>query len=408
MGEPVEQSLLVPMCKDLIATVYHSIGLTFPDFETFYAYGFDHQTVRNELGLPPMFVSRPYAYRLFVTPLDSQKRLEIEESLFWLTIHGFMAPTPNDPQNLGLNVHATGTHFVAAQTGAHLYICITEGLCKQIGYNNCLQSARDLFCFLAKAPDRDECICWCHVNGDGCSPLHLLYKTHAHCEDRFKYGMGIWDDVCWDQAAFNALLLDFEIFERHDNTETSTGQVPDNSNKQFSMRAIEFLRLLTFEALEMRHTCCMYESVETLDIALQHDYWDCYTGSKLEVILSCDPAVAKAVRSDIHEQASAELLDSLMANFTTEMEQNYSKGTFSKFIFGYWQSRIQELYSIQHGEVEKMEQILENVQIGIWPRPVERLLWHRDRWRFRNESISSEDETAEEIDDCEDSESDGL
>ncbi|KAF4998327.1 hypothetical protein FGRMN_3207 [Fusarium graminum] len=411
MGESVDPFLLVPISKDLIASVYHSRSMSLRNFKTFDAYGFDHQTVRDEIGLPPIFISRPAAYELYPNPVDTRTRLDIEQTLPWLTIHGFMAPTPDDLLNLGLNVHATGTHFIAAQTGAHLRIEVSGTPNGQLNYSRCFQSAEDLFRFLATASDRDECICWCHAKGKGCSPLQILYKSHArddhaHNDHKRYNGMEIWRSGCWERPSLNDLLLGFEIFENHEGTKIREERGLHSLNKQLSTRALELLRLLTFEALEMRHTCCMYESVDTRGIALQHDCGNPNIGRNLEVILSCDPAVAKVVRSDDHEKASAEFLGSLMADFTTEMEQNYSRGTFSEFIFGYWQSRIQELYSAQHGEVEKMEQILDNVQIGIWTQPVRRLLWPRDPWESSDSFMSSEDENAKETDGYEDSDSD--
>ncbi|KAJ4270543.1 hypothetical protein NW762_002231 [Fusarium torreyae] len=94
--------------------------------------------------------------------------------------------------------------------------------------------------------------------------------------------------------------------------------------------------------------------------------------------MDCKPETARAIRPDTHEQASAALLDTLMAEFTACMQQSYHGKTFLDFVFGYWQGRIQELYAVQADEVQNMKQFLGNVKTGVWPRAVERLLWPKN------------------------------
>lgn len=51
-----------------------------------------------------------------------------------------------------------------------------------------------------------------------------------------------------------------------------------------------------------------------------------------------------------------------MIEFEIRLRQEYYGKTVSDFISGYWQNRIQELYTVREEEIERMERILGNVQ----------------------------------------------
>jgi hypothetical protein len=363
MGESVDPSLMVPFSDDLFVSVYHNTRVALRHFEVFFASGFDHQAVYNELGLPPMFISRPNAYCSTSTTFTKLKRLQIEEYLPWLTDHGFMAQTPRDPLELGLNVHATSAHFVAAQAGSYLYVVV-----KSVpGYvDDCrwLQSAKNLFWFLAEVPDRDECSCWCHTNGEGCSPIQLFYRTRAHDGNRDHFDMVIKRHEYWEYTYLNTLWLESNLFKMPSSVETGEGGEPKTPDSQPLAQALELIRLLTFEALEMRHTCCMYRELDNPDVDLEQGFPLRYSEHCSEFILNCNPATAKAIRDDAYEQASARLLDTLMTEFEICLKQDYHGKTVSDFISGYWQHRIQKLYAVREEEIERMEHILGKVQTG--------------------------------------------
>jgi hypothetical protein len=361
-GESVDHSLMVPLSDDLFVSVYHSTRVALRHFEVFFASGFDHQAVCNEFGLPPMFISRPDAYCSFSTPFIKLKRLQIEEYLPWLTDHGFMAQTPRDPLKLGLNVHATSAHFVAAQAGSYLSVMVDDA---PEYADDCrwLQSARNLFCFLAEVPDRDECSCWCHTNGEGCSPIQLLYRTHAHGEDRFHFNMVIQRHECWEYTCLNTLWLESNLFKMPSSIEIGEGGEPKTPDSEPLVQALEFIRLLTFEALEMRHTCCMYRELDNPDIELEQGFPLRDNEHRSKFILNCNPTTAKGIRDDAYEQTNARLLDTLMAEFEIRLKDYHGK-TVSDFISGYWQHRVQKLYTVREEEIEKMEKILGKVQTG--------------------------------------------
>ncbi|KAH6958702.1 hypothetical protein DER45DRAFT_613212 [Fusarium avenaceum] len=372
MGKSVDPSLMVPLSDDLLVSFYHNTGLKLRHFQVFFDSGFDQQAIRNELGLPPMFISRSYAYRSYSLRSTKLKRLEIEKYLPWLTDHGFMAQTPSDSLNLGLNIHATGAHFVAAQAGSYLQVLVNEPGCVE----DChwLQSARDLFCFLAEVPDRDECSCWCHTDGEGCSPIQLLYRTRAHDESRALFNMVIMRHEYWEYTCLNTIWLESNLFKIPSDLEIGKKGGPKPPDSQPLAQALEFIRLLTFEALEMRHTCCMYRELENPGTKLGKGPPLCYDEHHIKFILNCSPGTADAIRDDSYEQTSARLLDTLMTEFEICLRQDYHGKTVSDFISGYWQHRIQKLYAVREEEIEKMEQILGKVQTGVWPEAVNRLM----------------------------------
>ncbi|KAF4966220.1 hypothetical protein FSARC_6105 [Fusarium sarcochroum] len=385
VGEPVDPSLRVPMSDDMLGTVYHNENMPFENFPTYLGHGFTHIDVRNQLGLPPIFIARPFAFRNSLTPNSN-----LYVGLQRLAQHGFLAQKPQDPLNIGLNIHVTGSHFFAAQMGAHLYL---STLLDSDETKLLLAPPRSSMNYLARVPDRDECVCWCHESGQGCSPLLLLYKTHAHNENAQHRGIRVTQGEHWDQAGVQSLLLDFDVYETQKGTENCQEKGQGILDDQPSTRALELLRLLTFEALEMRHTCCMYQVVDlkvlgikAQDLGIGRSYSHWYWNSDLEVIMNCKPVIAQAIRCDTREQENAALLETLMSEFTACMQQSYHGKTFSDFVFGYWQERIQKLYAVQADEVENMERFLGNVQTGIWPRAVERLLWPKAPWRTSDSS----------------------
>jgi hypothetical protein len=157
-------------------------------------------------------------------------------------------------------------------------------------------------------------------------------------------------------TSIKKLLSDFDIFE--DPTATPTPSVKQQrereqaSNTQPSTRALELVRLLTFEALEMTHTCCMLEDVENGN------------RSKIKVILSCNPSTVKDIQQSEEERRNAELLDTLTEEFSNVMQQDYQAKSLFDFIFGYWKTRIEGLYAVREEEVQKMQNHVNNVRTG--------------------------------------------
>ncbi|KAJ4223507.1 hypothetical protein NW759_006143 [Fusarium solani] len=355
LGESIDPSIRVPMSNNMVPTVYHFRHMPLRFFPIFYEHGFAHANIRDQLGLPPMFVGRLSLFychhKYFLTERVSDDHTWIFHNMPWLRQHGFLGQKPHDPLGLGLNVDATGVYYVAARMGSDLGLNFNY----QQDIDHYLSLAAGLLQQFVKDSHRDKCVCWCNFDGDGCSPLKLLCKSHAHPTKPYG-GITVYKQREFQATSIKRLLFDFDVFE--DPTATPTPSVKQQregeqtTNTQPSTRALELVRLLTFEALEMTHTCCMLEDVETGN------------RSEIKVILSCNPSTVKDIQQSEEERRNAELLDTLMEEFSNVMQQEYQAKSLFDFIFGYWKTRIEGLYAVREEEVQKMQNHVNNVRTG--------------------------------------------
>lgn len=366
LGEFIDRSIRVPMNDNMIPTIYHIRNMPLSFFPIFYEHGFIHVNTCDQRGLPPMFIRRGsfhYVHDHFLSQRLLNGDLGTFHNMPWLRQHGFLDQKPHDPLGLGLNIDVTGAHRVAAEMGSSLGLDLDY----QQGIDHYLSLAADLLRQFARDFHRDKCVCWCNFDDDGCSPLKLLYKSHAHPTNPYR-GIKVWKQDEFQTNSVKRLLFDFDMFG--DPTATPTPGVKQQrkreqtTNTQPSTRALEFVRLLTFEALEMTHTCCMLEKLGK-------------NGHYIDAILNCNPSTARDIRQSEEERRNAELLDTLTEEFSNVMQQDYQGKPLLDFIFGYWKTRIENLYAVREDEVQKMQKHVNNVRTGIWPRPLRRLLWPR-------------------------------
>ncbi|KAM0420774.1 hypothetical protein ACHAPT_011435 [Fusarium lateritium] len=359
LGEPIDLSIRVPMSDDMVPTVYHFPSMPFNHFPILYEHGFVHIDTRDQSGLPPMFVDKWPLFHLsssyFLSQRTRDNRRDIFHMIPWLSQHGFLSQMPHDPLNLGLNVHATGAHRIAAWLGSDFGLSYDL----QQDIDHVLALAADILQKLAWESCRDNCVCWCNSGGEGCSPLKLLYKAHAFGEG----GIRVYKRYEFQATSIKKLLFDFDIFENPTATPAPEleGHKKSAITPQPSTRALELVRLLTFEALEMTHTCCMLGWLDIDD-------------SFKEFIMNCNPSTVRDIRQCEVEMRNAALLNTLVEEFSDVMQQDHVKSLFD-FIFGYWVTRIKKLYALQQDEVQRIQHHIGNVRTGVWPEPLQRLLW---------------------------------
>ncbi|KAI8686623.1 hypothetical protein NCS56_00322600 [Fusarium sp. Ph1] len=337
-----------------------------------------------------MFIQRHFLFRCchksFLTQREPDGSLRIFYNIPWLRQHGLLGQMPRDPQGIGLNVAATGAHRVAAEMGSNFHLKHDD----QQDMDHYLSLTADLLRQFARDSygDLDKCVCWCNSDGDGCSPLKLLYKSHAHPRE-LCVGIEICDQYGFQSPRVTRLLFGFDIFE--DPTTTPTLRVKRQREReqvtdaQPSTRALELVLFLTFEALEMTHTCCMLEKLDTSNL--------------LKVILNCNPRTVRDIRQSEVERRNAAFLNTLMEEFSNIMKQDYQAKSLFDFIFGYWKTRIGGLYAVREEEVQKIQEHVNNVRTGIWPRPLRRLLWPRD-WDDESNDFESVPEEANSNEDA--------
>ncbi|KAF4468147.1 pyruvate decarboxylase [Fusarium albosuccineum] len=387
-GVSIHPSIRVPMSYNMVDIVYHYDLMPLRFFPTFYEHGFTSIHTRNRLGLSPIHILRASLFDFETSWSDPdlpEQAFEIFNMLPWLTQHGTLAHKPHDPLNMGLNVHATGAHYIASQIG-HSFSLNTH---KQEDKEDLISSlTTNLLLGFAQESCRDKCVCWCNPNNEGCSPLKLLYKTHAHGGQRCGIEMRLRGE--WQMDTIRNLLFDFNMFDAKTGHNAQHEQEGEAREVNLTARALELLHLLTFEALEMPHTCCMLKRVQYKDLGLKPH------AHIIHVIVNCSSATAQHIREDPDEQKSAVLLDTLMEKFSDCIKRDYRERSFLEFILGPWKEWAEELYAPQEEEIRNMERRLNNVQAGIWPLPLQNMLWPKDPWVSKSEIQKTESEIDKE------------
>ncbi|KAK4456615.1 hypothetical protein QBC42DRAFT_56207 [Cladorrhinum samala] len=356
------------------ASVYHCSSLQLEQFPIFFDNGFRNLCAHNHQGLTTAMILCASDVSLISTP-----------QLSWLEEKGAFEQTPEDPLNLGLNKASTGWHYLAAMGGWRTIL--RRSLVGDMHYETLALHELNRRPHLA----RDRCICWCNVSEQGCSPSKIFWKVQL------------------DE------LLEPRLLRRIKRTRTHFFwhslfhyRLDTGSKSRLEPRAatLDLVRILTFEALEMRHTCCYLKRVKPDTEALKscsgppleeqkhegadhfeqndsddddddddgdHDYqplfYDDYFYDEFEhVIASCKQSRLHRIRSSEQEQQKARELDKLMEEFAKQLQQIAPSPTaFEGFIRGYWRRRIRDLYKEDCNEVEAMKRSANQVRTYVLP-----------------------------------------
>ncbi|KAF5540053.1 hypothetical protein FNAPI_10593 [Fusarium napiforme] len=128
---------------------------------------------------------------------------------------------------------------------------------------------------------------------------------------------------------------------------------------------VEVIRFLTFEALEMTHTCCESTILDRPDISSE----------KFDVLMNCDPGRWQKIRSDKREQENATLLETLMEEFIAYMiGMESSPRSLETFVNGYWRQRMSEIYAVDSNEMKDINSCLVGTKTHMLPDRVKPLL----------------------------------
>ena len=284
---PVPRHLVVP--PDY-GTIFHFPGLHPGNFDIFWDRGFRGLPPHNIMGLTPIMVWR---YR------NIRNYASYQEMWEWARGGRLGDQTPQDPLGLGLNTSSTGWHYIAATVG----FTFPDWDC-QVPPFYCTMMQD-----LSQSVIRDQCVCWCSPNDDGCSVPKSLWTAWADWRGRER-GYNDHDEV-WRHSV---LHID---------------RLSGGSNAALNITAaLEFIRFVTFEALDMTHTCCYLEQVENLrdkrpispaqrKALSAESNRDRYR--RPHVIANCDQQLAEEIRSDSLEQQNALQLGDLMHEFQPQI-----------------------------------------------------------------------------------------
>jgi hypothetical protein len=283
-------------------TIFHYRAFHVSQWPMLYRYGFRDQRRHDLLGRTPIMIKR--------------KLPEFCGLLYWLGGHGFLDQTPKVRQDPRIVASATGWHYVAASLG-------------QAGW-----VPRPDFEAFSDAEFKDKCVCWCNPSGEGCSPFQLY----------------------WRSAALSPWLPNFLRYRKPEDL------------RDFNLEpgpATSMLRLFTFEALEMTHTCCNLDVHPTWELAIQHRNRESF----------------QQIRLDEEELQNAKLLDELMQELVQELREAVSHlGDFKEFIKGRWRRRMSELFVVDSEVVLNMRKTLSNVQTRNVPQSLKNLFGENFEW----------------------------
>lgn len=260
---------------DSYETIYLSGRLDITHFTVFYEYGFHDRNHAADGHYAPIQAASWEVWGKELFASDLIERLEN---------YGFLDIPPSDAQSFGVEVSVAGHHILGGRL-------IEEALKVWAMPEGKLPAAMPIIDILT-CQTADCCRCACSSSA-GCVPFTISLKVAAGWNFIRIFLIRLWERV-WDDLAG------------------------------------ELLRFLTFEALEMTHTCCTYERYYHPKPA-RH-------GGVLVRIL-------KAFRGSIDDIQDEEadmhaLLERLLLEFDAELAQ--SGEGLSDFVWGYWKRRVAE------------------------------------------------------------------
>lgn len=340
-------------CEFVDHGIYQLPGVPLEFFPIFEEYGFMGYNEPNTHGLRPIMDEVRSAYSLSLTPHEG-----IWDMLPWLVKHQCLDLKPTDATDkphegeVLLNEHVTGWHYLALK----IVTCTWgwQGLFD--GGRSGLRVATELVATIAEGDDatryRDNCMCLCNHPSissrtgqwneveplNGCSPFSVLSRNYF--EDGFTgYSHPHNFRHCVFQHGRNS-KLEYNCHAPSDGQTSAATRVPTWQ--------LELLRLLTFEALEMAHTCCVAEPLRPSD--MQHGIF--HRSNDLEREL-------QQQRAGAAEESRGRQLHELMIEFEEQLGRgNGSARDLEKFIFGPWQTRVAALYDADDKQVKSIEQFL--------------------------------------------------
>ncbi|KAH8878970.1 hypothetical protein GQ53DRAFT_834573 [Thozetella sp. PMI_491] len=152
-----------------------------------------------------------------------------------------------------------------------------------------------------------------------------------------------------------------------------------------SWQTEEFLRLITFEALEMTHSCCRTKHFHSVSetLVVERNHFSCSSEQATTILCNLDPGEVYQIRTEPLEQEKSRNLEHLMEEFTAVLQDTtLSAETFEQFVWGYWRNRMPEFFQVDLGVLRDMETAVGSVQTFVTPRTVQRLLGNN--FTFRN------------------------
>lgn len=342
--------------------IYHLPGMCLAFFPVFERHGFDRYNEPDQYGLRPIMADVRSICSISRNPLADN----IKDLLPWFINHGCLDMRPvrsiiQPRTTMRLHEGATGWHYtsllvIVSQWGRRQWWRAQSGLLATslIRTIEIIALAGDKGCL-------DGCLCWCNLHSSpvassqvteerfshGCSPFGFLCKQYLRHDIRHYFSNHI-------RQSFNCHDFWHHIF-RHGSPTSGCGETSSNKHKgpgaaadtRIPMWQHELVRLLTFEALEMTHTCCSVHNLQP---------------GSMQLAIFSHPSPEEARVRLIEDATEAEKLlqlEELMIEFVDHLNQgNGSSQDLEALLCGPWRTRIAGLYDICDRETKMTEDFL--------------------------------------------------
>ncbi|TRX91451.1 hypothetical protein FHL15_007675 [Xylaria flabelliformis] len=300
--------------------VYQLPGLPLAFFPIFERHGFAGYNEPNRYGLRPIMDDLRSSYCLSKAGLGE----EIQGVLPWLIQHGCLDARPahnkEQPQSsVMIDTGVTGWHYLSMEF-VHRAWGLQGPFLLDFSISPISEANMDLMATIAEGQAK-HCTDYCHY--------------------LFRHGRNGGDIIA--------------------SASTNEGNLA--ATRPTPAWQLEFLRLLTFEALEITHTCCTPSLI-----------WSNGIGMAIFAATTDPEAVQRQLLEDPSVQDKVRLLDELMTEFTEQLTQRAgSPRDLEDFVFGPWRARMAGLYGVDAEEVNTMERVLGGkVRTKVLPEPVAR------------------------------------
>ncbi|KAI0129658.1 hypothetical protein BJ170DRAFT_731243 [Xylariales sp. AK1849] len=368
-------------------SIYHQPSVQIHHFSIYFEKGIRGHELHDDIGLTPVMID----HKIFYGFNDCSPK-QSYEAILWLQQMGFLDKKPRDPQEIGLNIHANGWHYISVQLG--IFGGFGGGWLSRSETSLAWKVVNRIFSI---SHSRDECICWCICSGKGCSPLKSLWKAYI---DSSKLNPSKLQPS-WEARRRRRDRCMRHILLYHSITSD------DVEDKDASNMALELVRFLTFETLELMHTCCNNVLVNRAECRLDRErsilgnIHDSSDGLPPVIALLPSERVHQ-IRSEESEQQARRQLETLMEEFSRENRTLTSPPkALEAFIWGYWRRRMSELFIVKHDTLNEIEQVLNSVRTYVVPDRLQILLGADFDWirtKTQRVSIDADSESLSESD----------
>lgn len=345
----VDAQLRPPLSID--GDIYQLPGLPLVFFPIFERHGFGGFNEPNCYGLRPIMQDPRSPSSLSSDPIDSAQSV-----LPWLIEHGCLDMTPahaaSQPHpEMMLNEGATGWHYLSLKI-----VLSTWGIYSVPVYGQSTSKASmEMMATIAEGEAKchhDGCVCLCTLPPASCGVDHHTSKQSTGGCSPFSYLCKQWlqTDYTWNLRPHS---FRHHLFRHGYNSGSgNTSSTQDKERKPASAMStptwqLEVLRLLTFESLDMTHTCCSAHPLQ-LDV-IEHAIFNHPDSEGTRLRTEADRVEADKARQ----------LEELMTEFTEQLGRTTgSPRDLEDFIFGPWRARVAGLFDETGQEVKAMEDFL--------------------------------------------------